>query len=247
MHDLNGKTVLVTGGARRIGREIALAMADAGARVAFTYLHSQADAQQTYAELEAKGNDAMCLFCDVRDQLSVNKAIDEIVAAWGGLDVLVNNAGIYESAAFEEITPEQWENMFLINTRGPYLVTRTAASTLRTRGGRVINIGSLGGMRPWETHAHYSTSKAALNMLTQIMAKALAPDIAVNCVAPGMISMTAKAEMPDWLRAIAEKTPMRRPGGVADVVEAVMFFATATRFITGQVLAVDGGLGLQTL
>lgn len=243
--ELHGQSVLITGGARRIGREIALAFASAGANVAITYLHSQEDAHQTLHDIQARGVKGLCLFCDVREPLSVQKTIAEVAQEFGGLDVLINNAAIYETAGFEEIMPEQWENMFLTNTRGPYLTVKEAAPHLRGRKGRVINIGSLGGLRPWTTHAHYCSAKAALVMLTQIMAKALAPEIAVNCVAPGMISL-AQAEPTGWLKDIADRTPMKRAGTACDVVETVMFLAQATHFLTGQVIAVDGGLGLNT-
>jgi NAD(P)-dependent dehydrogenase (short-subunit alcohol dehydrogenase family) len=242
---LKGKSVLITGGARRIGREIALAFAAAGADVAITYLHSQEDAHQTLRDLESHGIKALCLFCDVREPLSVQKTVSEVAEGFGGLDVLVNNAAIYETAAFEDIQPEQWENMFLTNTRGPYLTVKEAAPHLRAKRGRVINIGSLGGLRPWTTHAHYCSAKAALVMLTQIMAKALAPEVAVNCVAPGMISL-AQAEPTGWLKDIADRTPMKRAGRAEDVVETVLFLAQATHFLTGQIIAVDGGLGLNT-
>jgi 3-oxoacyl-[acyl-carrier protein] reductase/pteridine reductase len=133
--------------------------------------------------------------------------------------------------------------MFATNARGPFLVSRAALPYLRRRTGRIINIGSLGGSRPWATHAHYCASKAALAMLTQVMAKALAPQVTVNCVAPGMISM-GESRDPAYVRKIARQTPMKRAGTPADVVEAVVFLASATPFITGQVLGVDGGLGL---
>ena len=236
----------MTGGARRIGREIALGFAEAGAKVAITYLHSQQDATDTLADLNARGADALSLFCDVRDAIGVQKTIDEVAHRFGGLDIVVNNAAIFETVDFDQITPEQWENMFLTNTRGPYLVARAASKALRKSHGRIINIGSLGGLRPWSTHAHYCSSKAALTMLTQIMAKALAPEIAVNCVAPGMISL-AQAEPTGWLKDIADRTPMKRAGSAADVVETVLFLARASHFLTGQVIAVDGGLGLNTL
>jgi NAD(P)-dependent dehydrogenase (short-subunit alcohol dehydrogenase family) len=242
---LKGKSVLITGGARRIGREIALAFAAAGADVAITYLHSQEDAHQTLRDIESHGKKALCLFCDVREPLSVQKTVSEVAEGFGGLDVLVNNAAIYETAGFEDIQPEQWENMFLTNTRGPYLTVKEAAPHLRAKRGRVINIGSLGGLRPWTTHAHYCSAKAALVMLTQIMAKALAPEVAVNCVAPGMISL-AQAEPTGWLKDIADRTPMKRAGRAEDVVETVLFLAQATHFLTGQIIAVDGGLGLNT-
>jgi NAD(P)-dependent dehydrogenase (short-subunit alcohol dehydrogenase family) len=133
--------------------------------------------------------------------------------------------------------------VFATNTRGPFLVAREALAHLRKSKGRIINIGSLGGLRAWADHAHYCSSKAALHMLTQAMAKAFAPEVAVNCVAPGWIDLGEEgAEGP--ARHFAAKTPMRRNGTAQDVAQAVVFFAGASNFITGQVLAVDGGLGL---
>jgi NAD(P)-dependent dehydrogenase (short-subunit alcohol dehydrogenase family) len=243
MFDLHGKSVLVTGAARRIGRSLALAFADAGADVAITYRTSEHEARQTLAALQAKGVRAVSIWADVRDEASVSAAVDQTIGELGGIDVLVNNAAIYETANFDEITVEQWDRMFDTNTRGPFLVTRIAAETLRHRKGRVINIGSLGGLRPWATHVHYCSSKAALVMLTQAMAKALAPHVAVNCVAPGMITMGENRDEP-LVEIIEAKTPMKRAGTPEDVAEAVLFLASATHFITGQVLAVDGGLGL---
>jgi 3-oxoacyl-[acyl-carrier protein] reductase/pteridine reductase len=134
--------------------------------------------------------------------------------------------------------------MFATNTRGPFLVAQAALPYLRRRRGRIIHLGSLGGIRPWRAQAHYCSSKAALIMLTKVMAKALAPLIAVNCVAPGMISMGENRDAA-LVRQTVSKTPMRRAGAAADVLEAVRFFATATHFITGQTLAVDGGLELE--
>jgi 3-oxoacyl-[acyl-carrier protein] reductase/pteridine reductase len=135
--------------------------------------------------------------------------------------------------------------MFATNTRAPFLTSRLAAPMLRARKGRIINIGSLGAMRPWASHAHYCASKAALIMLTQVTAKALAPDVSVNCVAPGMIS-SGRSDATAFLRHIAQKTPMKRAGTPAEVAAAVLFFASGPHFITGQVLGVDGGLGLES-
>src|SRR5690348_10149876 len=240
---LKGKTALVTGGGRRIGREIALALAAAGANVAFTYLRSQREAGRTAEEIRRRGARALVLSCDVRDEKSVRHAIKKAISEFGGLDLLINNAAIYETVEFEKITVRQWDEMFATNARGPFLMSQAAVKPLRQRKGRIIQLGSLGGLRPWATHAHYCSSKAALAMLTQVMAKALAPEIAVNCVAPGMIDL-GEGRAGDFLRRIAGKTPMQRNGSAEEVVRAVMFFATAPHFITGQVLAVDGGLGL---
>lgn len=242
--ELKGKTALVTGGARRIGREIALALAAAGADVAITFLSSQREARQTAEDIRRQGVRGLALACDVRKENEVKQAVKKLVDEFGGLDLLVNNAATYETVEFEKITVRQWDEMFATNVRGPFLVSQAALKSLRQRHGRIIHLGSLGGLRPWATHAHYCSSKAALTMLTQVMAKALAPDIAVNCVAPGMIDLDDGRDAA-FLRRIAGKTPMRRNGTAGEVVRAVMFFATAPQFITGQIVAVDGGLGLE--
>jgi NAD(P)-dependent dehydrogenase (short-subunit alcohol dehydrogenase family) len=242
--ELKGKAALVTGGARRIGRQIALTLAEAGADVATTYLRSGREARKTVEDIRRCGVRGLALACDVRDEKSVRNAVKKVAAEFGGLDLLVNNAAVYQTVEFEKITPRQWDEMFAINARGPFLVSQAALKFLRQRQGRIIHLGSLGGLRPWDTHAHYCASKAALTMLTRVMAKALAPEIAVNCVAPGMIDLGDRRDAA-FLGRIAGKTPMRRNGSAQEVVRAVMFFATAPRFITGQVLAVDGGLGLE--
>jgi NAD(P)-dependent dehydrogenase (short-subunit alcohol dehydrogenase family) len=164
-----------------------------------------------------------------------------VIDEFGRLDILINNAGLFESAVLEEITIAQWDRMFATNTRAPFLMAQAALPHLRAAQGRIVNIGSLGGTHPWPTHGHYCTSKAALHMLSQTMAKAWAPQISVNCVAPGMI---VQGEVGEAYAQFAERTPMRRNGTVEDVAAAVEFFATAPHFITGQLMTVDGGLGL---
>jgi 3-oxoacyl-[acyl-carrier protein] reductase/pteridine reductase len=224
---------------------MALGLAEAGADVAITFLDSQKEAQQTVVDVAACGVRAFALRCDVRDEKSIRGMVREARRELGHIDILVNNAATYETVAFEKITVRQWDEIFASNTRGPFLVTREAARELRRTRGRIINMGSLGGLRPWTTHAHYCSSKAAVHMLTRVMAKALAPEIAVNCIAPGMIDLGEKAAAA-FLRRMARHTPMRRSGTAADIVKAALFFATAPHFITGQVLAVDGGLEWST-
>src|SRR5205807_1275719 len=159
------------------------------------------------------------------------------------IDLLINNAGLFETANIEAITAEQWDEVFAVNVRAPFLISQSCIPSLRSSHGRIINMGSLGGEKPWATHAHYCSSKAALHMLTQVMAKALAPEIAVNCVAPGMIDLGEKAAS-KFMKRMATKTPMRRNGIADDVAAAVLFFAMAPHFITGQIMVVDGGFGL---
>lgn len=238
---LEGKRALVTGAAKRIGRTLALTLAEAGADVAITYRGSEAAALATVAAMKSYGVRALALSCDVREESSVNAAVDGAVDALGGLDLLVNNAGAFETQALETISVAEWDAMFEVNTRGPFLMAKAAHAHLKTAHGRIVNIGSLGGLHPWATHAHYCTSKAALHMLSHTMAKAWAPEISVNCVAPGMIVM---GEVNPAYEQFALNTPMKRNGQAEDVAAAVLFFATGPHFITGQLLAVDGGLGL---
>jgi NAD(P)-dependent dehydrogenase (short-subunit alcohol dehydrogenase family) len=240
---LAGKVALITGGAKRLGRASALALANAGADIAITYLHSAQKARQTAREIEKTGVRALALRCDVTSEKSVRAALKEVVQTFGGLDVLVNNAGNYETVAFESLTLKQWDAIFASNVRGPFLVSKYALPFLKKRKGRIVHMGSLGGLCPWADHAHYCSSKAALHMLTKVMAKALAPKVSVNCVAPGMIDLGEKAAA-SFMRRMSIQTPMRRNGEGDDVSSAVLFFATATQFITGQILYVDGGLGL---
>jgi 3-oxoacyl-[acyl-carrier protein] reductase/pteridine reductase len=238
---LSGKTVLVTGAAKRIGRTIALTLAQAGANVAITYLASQPDAESTVRDLAALDVDAQAIRCDLRDPESIDQTVASVVEEFGQLDLLVNNAGVFASIALEDISADQWDAMFTTNTRAPFLMAKAAHPHLRAARGRILNIGSLGGLHPWATHAHYCTSKAALHMLSKTMAKAWAPEISVNCIAPGMI---VQGEVGEAYEHFAQKTPMQRNGTAQDVAAAALFFATAPHFITGQLLAVDGGLGL---
>lgn len=233
----------MTGAARRIGRAIALAYANAGANVAITYRSSSAEAEQTVRELAEQGIAASSHRCDLDSADEIAACLPQVIERHGRLDILVNNAGVFASSPLEDITPEAWDAMFAANTRGPFLMAKAGLPYLREGLGRIINIGSLGGIQPWSTHGHYCTSKAALHMLSQVMAKAWAPEISVNCIAPGMIVQSASEVGPAY-QHFADKTPMKRNGSSDDVAAAALFFATGPHFITGQLLAVDGGLGL---
>jgi NAD(P)-dependent dehydrogenase (short-subunit alcohol dehydrogenase family) len=213
---LASRRALVTGGAKRIGRRLALTLAEAGADVAITYRGSASDAETTAAELQALGGRALAIPCDVGSEASVQAAVQTTVGELGGLDLLINNAGAFETAMLETITAEQWDAMFSTNTRGPFLVAKAAHPYLKAARGRIVNIGSLGGIHPWATHGHYCTSKAALHMLSHTMAKAWAPEISVNCVAPGMI---VTGELNPAYESFARKTPMQRNGSAAFEVQ----------------------------
>jgi 3-oxoacyl-[acyl-carrier protein] reductase/pteridine reductase len=240
---LAGKTALITGGAKRLGLHGAIALAEAGADIAITFRRSGREARSAVIDIRARGVRAFAIPCDVTDEKSVKAAVRDAVRELGVLDILVNNAANYETVEFDKISVKQWDAIFASNTRGPYLVTRESLKYLRQRKGKIINMGSLGGLIPWPSHAHYCSSKAALHMLTKVMAKALAPAIAVNAVAPGMIDLGEAAARP-FMRRMATQTPMRRNGTGDEIAAAVRFFATAPHFITGQILVVDGGLSL---
>jgi NAD(P)-dependent dehydrogenase (short-subunit alcohol dehydrogenase family) len=240
-----------------LGRASALALAEAGADVAITFRNSAREARETVVDLSGLGVRAFALRCDVTDEASVRAMMKEAGRELGRIDILVNNAANYETAEFEKLTVRQWDAIFASNTRAPFLVSREALKWMRRKRGarsrksstagpieaKIINMGSLGGLKPWATNAHYCSSKAALHMLTKVMAKALAPEIAVNAVAPGMIDLGEKSAAA-FMRRMARQTPMQRNGRGDEIAAAVLFFATAPQFITGQILAVDGGLGL---
>jgi pteridine reductase len=236
----SGKVALVTGAAKRVGRELALTLARAGMHVAITFRESAAEAFATARDIEVLGVRSVTLEMDVRSEENVHRAVAATAALFGRLDLLVNNAAVFESAPLDEISVDAWDEVFETNTRGPFLMAREALPYLKAAQGRIVNLGSLGGSHPWTTHAHYCSSKAALHMLTQTMAKAFAPEVSVNCVAPGYIEIQPDKEASHFVA----KTPMGRNGSPQDVANAVLFFATGPHFITGQILTVDGGLGL---
>ncbi len=188
-----------------------MAAAENGADVAITYRESAREARAVVGELARHGVEALAVRCDVTDEKNVREMVKEVASELGGIDVLVNNAANYETVEFEKLTFAQWDAIFASNARGPFLVSREALPYLRKRRGRIVNMGSLGGLRPWATHAHYCSSKAAVHMLTKVMAKALAPEIAVNAVAPGMIELGEKSAAA-FMKKMAKQTPMQRNG-----------------------------------
>ncbi|HWG38722.1 MAG TPA: SDR family oxidoreductase [Terriglobales bacterium] len=240
---LAGKIAFVAGGARRIGRELALALAHDGADIAFTYRNSTAEARSLEAELASAGARFLAVAADFREPGVAEEAVQQTVECFGRLDILVNNLGRYETAPFEALTDGQWQEMLDTNLTAPFLLSRAAVPRMRAAGGgRIINITSIGAIRAFPTHAHYCASKAGLAHLTRAMARALAPEIQVNAVAPGLISFTS--ELDAWERHMCERTPLQRAGTAGDVADAVRYLAACNRFLTGQTVVVDGGLSL---
>jgi len=231
---------LVTGAAKRIGRSIALRLAREGMDVAVNYNRSKAGAAAVVAEAQAAGARAVAIQADVSKGAEVRGMIGAVEREFGRLDLLVNNAGMFARVRFEQMTEEQWDTMLSVNLKSQFLCAQAATPLLRASGrGRIVNISSLGGMLAWPGFTHYCVSKAGVIMLTRCLARALAPDILVNSVAPGTIQFPGEPPDEDYIR----RAPLGRTGAGDDIAEAVLFLAQSD-FITGQVLAVDGGRSL---
>jgi NAD(P)-dependent dehydrogenase (short-subunit alcohol dehydrogenase family) len=240
---LAGRVALVAGAARRIGREIALDLARAGADIAFTWLTAAAEARALEADLATLGVRSAAVPADLRRPEAATAAVETLAARLGRLDLLVNNVGRYEAAEVERITDAQWDAMLATNLTAPFLLSRAALPHLRRAGaGRIVNLSSVGAFRAFPTHAHYCASKAGLTHLTRAMARALAPAIQVNAVAPGLIVFSPA--LTPWEANIRDRTPLQRAGAPEDIASAVTFLATCNPFLTGQTLVVDGGLSL---
>ena len=236
---LAGKVALVTGAAKRIGRSVALRLASEGADVIVNYRASRAEADEVVAQISATGRRAMAVRADVAKRTDVLALFATVEKEFGRLDILINNAGMFFRAKFEELTEEQWDTILDANLKSQFLCSQTAAPMLRRSGqGRIINFASLGGLLAWPAYTHYCVSKAGVIMLTRCLARALAPEITVNAVAPGTISFPGDA--PEIAQDFIRRAPMGRTGGPQDIDDAVMFLIQAP-FITGQVIVVDGG------
>ncbi len=236
---LAGKVALVTGAARRIGRSIALRLASEGADVIVNYRSSKSEADEAVAQIAATGRRAMAIHADVAKRIDVLTMFAAVEREFGRLDILVNNAGMFFPAKFEDLTEEQWDTILDANLKSQFLCSQSAAPMLRRSGqGRIINFASLGGLLAWPPYVHYCVSKAGVIMLTRCMARALAPEITVNAIAPGTISFPGDA--PEIAEDFIRRAPLRRTGGPEDIDDTVIFLAQSP-FITGQVIVVDGG------
>jgi len=234
---LQGQVALVTGAAKRIGRDIALRLAADGADVVINYLAAKPDAEALARQIEAMGRRALAVQGDVTQRLDVQNLFDAIEVKFRRLDILVNNAGMFFAAKFEELTEEQWDHIMNVNLKSQFLCAQTAAPIMKKQGrGRIINISSLGGFLAWPAYTHYCVSKAGVIMLTKCLARALGPEILVNSVAPGTIQFPGEEPDEDYIKRV----PLHRVGTGGDIADAVAYLATAD-FVTGQIIAVDGG------
>jgi NAD(P)-dependent dehydrogenase (short-subunit alcohol dehydrogenase family) len=236
-HPLKGQVALVTGAAKRIGRSIALKLAAEGADVVVNYARSKNEADEAVAEIHKLGRRGLALQADVTRRDEILKMFAAVEREFGRLDILVNNAGMFFTATFDELTEEHWDSILSANLKSQFFCAQAAAPLLRRQeSAHIVNITSLGGLLPWPAYMHYCVSKAGAIMLTRCLARALAPKIRVNGVAPGTIQFPGEA--PD--EAYIRRAPLAKTGKGDDIAEAVAFLAQS-EFITGQILVVDGG------
>lgn len=244
---LDGKVALVTGASGDIGGAIARRLASVGAKVIVTYVGAAEAAAETVRDIESSGGVAAAMQLDQRDPAAIDECMQAVGDAHGRLDILINNAGWNIGIPFPELdalTPDIWDRVLETNLRGPFLLARAGAKLLKADGGgHIVNISSAGGISPGSSSIAYSSSKAGLNHLTRCLAVAMAPEVAVNCVAPGLVENTRMAKrLPE---AVAEgarrQAVLGRVGQTEDIASQVLAFVTSTS-ITGQLMVVDGGM-----
>jgi NAD(P)-dependent dehydrogenase (short-subunit alcohol dehydrogenase family) len=236
--EVEGKVALVTGGARRVGRAISLGLAGAGADVIVDY-HSSADAAAEVVELvRAAGRRAIAVQADVSSAAGIRRLVDAARAEFGRLDILVNNASLFERAPFDSITEAQFDRVIGVNLRGPFFLTQALAPMLLAAEGVVISIADLSAVQAWPSYAHHAVSKAGLVQLTRVLARALAP-VRVNSIVPGTVLPPEDYDGQDNAGG-PDRRVVAREGRPEDVVDAVLYL-TRSGFVTGECLFVDGG------
>jgi pteridine reductase len=239
---LSGKTVLVTGAARRIGAAIAQAMHAAGANVVIHHRGSASAAATLARDLnQRRTGSALTLHADLADLASIPRVVEQTVAHFGRLDVLVNNASSFYPTPVGEITPRQWDDLIGSNLRAPLFLSQAAAAELKRNQGLILNLIDIHALRPLRRHTVYSVAKAGLATLTRSLARELAPEVRVNGIAPGPVLWPEADLEPELKQEIMERTALKRMGTPDDVARAAVFFAQDAPYVTGQILAVDGG------
>ncbi len=239
--DLRGKTALVTGGARRVGRAIVLELAAAGADVVVHCRTSQAEAEATCAAARARGVRAAVVRGDLSDRADLDRIARAAESAFGELAVLVNSASIFFSTPVDALTAATWERILAVNLKAPSLLALRLGNAMRQRdGGVIVNIGDWSGLRPYRDYLPYCVSKAGIVALTAALAKALAPAVRVNCVAPGPVLPPDEYSAAERAQ-LAQLTPLKRLGSAEDVARMVRFLVTEADFSTGGIYLADGG------
>ena len=237
--ELRGRVALVTGAARRVGRAIALALAERGAKLAVHYHESEAQAAEVVALAAQMGTDAWAVSADLREPDAPERLVHAVAAHFGALDVLINSAAVMVRTPLDAVSVEQWDDMFALNLRAPFFCARAAAEVMGERGGVIINIADLAGMETWPGYIPHGISKAGVMHMTRALARVLAPNIRVNAIAPGAVLLPESWSADDAAH-LARTTPLHRIGSPSDVAQAVCYLLDAD-YVTGDTLIVDGG------
>lgn len=236
---------LVTGGGKRLGKEIALALGEHGFDVVVNYNQSKLGAQKVVETLKHKGVHAIALKANLNDVYAIRRMVYSAVKEFNRIDLLVNNAAIFPTIALKDVTPRIWDETLNVNLRGMFFCCQAVSKQMiKQKYGRIINIASIGGIQSWTTHIPYNVSKAGVIMLTRCLAKALAPDIRVNAIAPGTI-LIEDEESNNIEHIDRKKIPLQRYGIPKDITDMVLFLATKGDYITGQTFFIDGGRSVQ--
>ena len=236
---LEGRAALVTGAGRRLGRAIAVALGARGMHVAVHYGTSVSGARETATEIERGGSRAVCLAADLTEPDAPAALVDAAVRALGRLDVLVNSAAVMVRTPVGEVTPAAWDAMFAVNLRAPFFTSQAAAPHLARHQGAIVNLADLAAFETWPGYIPHGVTKAGVVQMTRALARALAPNVRVNAVAPGTV-LLPESWPEDTGERLAESTPLRRLGSPDDVTRTVLFLLDSD-YVTGETIVVDGG------
>ena len=238
--ELEGKVALVTGAAKRLGRSLALALAERGAELAVHYHASEREAHELLAQLKRAGGKPVAVSGDISRAADVERIVEAAMQAFGRIEILVNSAAIFYRTPFATLTEADWDRVLGVNLKGPFLLCRRVGEIMLRQGrGKILNLADIGGMKVWAEYLPYSVSKAGLIALTQGLAKALAPAVQVNAIAPGTVLLPEDTPPEERDRAI-RRIPLARLGSPEDIVRAALYLLESD-FVTGEVLSVDGG------
>jgi len=238
--EIEGKVALVTGGAKRVGRSIALTLAERGAEVVLHYRGSEREAQEVLALIKRAGGKPVAVQGDVSVAADVDRIVETALQAFGRIEILVNNAAIFYRTPFEELTEEDWDRFLNVNLKGPFLLCRKIGAIMLRQGqGKIVNLADIAGQKVWAEYIPYSVSKAGLIALTRGLAKALAPHVQVSAIAPGTV-LLPEGTTPEEREGAVRRVPLERLGFPEDIARAVVYLVE-NDFITGEVLRVDGG------
>ena len=235
---LQGRVALVTGAAKRIGRAVAVRLASEGADVVVHYHRSKAEADEAIAEIEKLGGKSAALQADLCSVSQIQRIFQQTAERFGRLDILVNSAANFLPARLDDTTEKIWDDALDTNLKAPFFCAQTAAPLLKKSGGVIINFADIGGILPWTGYIPHCASKAGVIMLTKCLAKALAPEVRVNAIAPGTITMSGDPS--EWEAVFIRRAPLGLAGTTEDVADGVSYLVRA-KFMTGQVLVLDGG------